>query len=319
MNKFYDVKKPINTFYLKVDKLNEIYVREYGNKKGIPVFVIHGGPGGFYNNHKKTKYFNLKYYYLIFIDQRGCGKSKPHLNIKNNNNNNLITDIEKVRKYLNLKKIIVTGGSWGATLSLLYALKYPSNILTYVISSGVYGINDDVWPSSLFKMYPDKWEIFCNLVNINDKIKNPSKHLQLKIASTYFNKIKNGDKKLIKAWYNLENDLLYTSKENKNTKLKKSDLDLVFYEALYYSKNLFIPKNFIIENLHKIKHIKGYIMHGRLDIICDFNESYEIHKMLPNSKLLIYNFEGHASEKKSKKDYKDLFDKLINKFSKLFN
>ena len=73
--KYYKIKKYFNDFYLNVDKINKIYVRQYGNKKGIPIFELHGGPGGAYHNNKITKYFNLKKFHLIVIDQRGCGNS----------------------------------------------------------------------------------------------------------------------------------------------------------------------------------------------------------------------------------------------------
>mgnify|MGYP003705938849 CR=1 FL=1 len=308
----YKIEKPFNTFHLQVDDENKVFVKQYGNKKGIPIFSIHGGPGGFSSN-KKTKKFNLKKFHLITIDQRGCGKSTPHLVVKNNNTDNLIEDIEKIRKHLNMKKFIITGGSWGASLSLLYCIKYPKNIITYIVGSGSFFTTNSIWPKSVISMFPDKWEKFCSLINISKKdLYNPSFALEKKICSTYFNKIKNNDMKYIKSWFNFEHDLVYTKKQNKKTKLNQQSIDLAFYESYYYSKNFFRPINYIENNCSKIKDIKGYILHGRIDIICDYSESYIIHKKLPKSTLITTDDEGHWGSKSDKK-LLNLLDDLANK------
>lgn len=310
MNK---LKKPFNSFYLKVDKKNEIYVRQYGNNKGVPIFILHGGPGGAYSGNKISKKVNLKYTNLIVIDQRGCGLSRPNLSI--HKTTDLISDIKKVKEYLNLKKFIITGGSWGATLSLLYTLKYPKDIISYVLASGVYQVEKSIWPRSFFTMYPDEWEKFCKLVKINQKdIRNPTMATQKKICKLFFNKIKNLDKKYIKAWFELEHDIVWTYKPNlKSKEINNKCIDLAFYESLYYGNNFFIEKDYIKNNLYRIKNIEGFILHGRIDIICDFSESYEISKKLPKSKLIIQNYEGHWGEKSSK-DYKNILNELVKKY-----
>ena len=150
---YYPVQKPNNTHMLDVGNNHKIYIREYGNKNGIPVIYNHGGPGGASRTNRITKYFNLKYYHLIVIDQRGCGKSTPRLSLQHNNSNELINDIEKVRIFLSIKKFIITGGSWGAILSILYCIRYPENIITYIIQSGCFFVEDTIWPKCIFQMY----------------------------------------------------------------------------------------------------------------------------------------------------------------------
>jgi len=296
---YYKISKPINTFYLDVDNENKIYVKQYGNKNGIPIFYIHGGPGG-YTTNKITKYFNLKYFNVVSIDQRGCGKSIPNLVIKNNNTNNLILDIEKVRIYLNMKKIIVYGGSWGATLSILYALKYPKNIITYIVSSGYYYTDNHIFPNSVITMFPEKWYKFCKKVNIpNSSIFNSSFKIQKEICKRYYDKIKNNNKSYINEWFNFENSLIYTNKIQKDITIDSIDskiIQIALYESYYYYKNLFIEKDHIIKNCHKIKNIKGYIIHGRIDVICEYKESYLLHKKLPKSILISVDNEGHSGK-----------------------
>ena len=128
MVNYYKVKKYFNSFHLPVDEENSIYVKEYGNKNGIPLFLLHGGPGGSFTNNKITKLINLNKFHLILIDQRGCGKSIPSNIIKNNNTKNLVKDIRKVKEYLGIDKFIITGFSWGAYLAFMYILKYPKGL-----------------------------------------------------------------------------------------------------------------------------------------------------------------------------------------------
>lgn len=325
MNKFkypYKSSYPYKKFYLQVDNNNKIHIKLYGNPNGIPVLYSFGGPGGYSSNNKISKLFNLKYYHLIVYDQRGIGLSKPNFSIKNNNTKNLIKDIEMIRKYLNIKKMIVTGGSWGAMISIIYAIEHPQNIITFIASSGCYHFSKNIWPISVKNMFPSKWYNFCKLVNISDKdIQNPSFKIEKEICKRYFNKIKKNQKKYIDSWYIFENSLVRFNKRYKkkiNTHLQQKKKFITFYESLYYYKNFFITQKYFINNLHKIKNIKGYFLHGNLDVICDYKESFLINKKLPKSKLITVLDEGHGG-KKLKTNYINIFKKLYKKLYKNSN
>lgn len=325
MNKFkypYKSRYPYKKFYLDVDDISKIHIKLYGNPKGIPVLYSFGGPGGFSINNKLSKLFNLKYYHLIVYDPRGIGLSKPNFSIKNNNTKNLIKDIEMIRDYLKIKKLIVTGGSWGAMLSIIYAMEHPENIITYVASAGFYNFSKNIWPISVKNMFPLKWYNFCNLVNISDKdIKNPSFKIEKEICKRYFNKIKKKEKIYIDSWYEFENNLVYVNNK-KEKKMDKKDIEekyfISFYESLYYYKNFFVSSNYFINNVDKIKNIKGYLLHGNLDVICDYKESYLLHKNLPKSKLISIHNEGHGG-KKLRTEYINIFKYLYKKLYKKTN
>ncbi|SVC05370.1 uncharacterized protein METZ01_LOCUS258224, partial [marine metagenome] len=98
-------------------------VEESGNKNGNPVIFLHGGPGGGIEP-VYHQYFNPEKWRIIIFDQRGCGKSSPHAELKENTTWDLVADIEKIRCHLDIDKWIVFGGSWGSTLSLSYAIMY---------------------------------------------------------------------------------------------------------------------------------------------------------------------------------------------------
>jgi proline iminopeptidase len=94
---------PFNTNFLDVGDSHKIYYEEYGNKDGIPFLFIHGGPGNGVSD-KYSSRFDLSKIYLIGFDQRGAGRSIPSASITNNTTKDLIEDIEKLRKHLNIKK-----------------------------------------------------------------------------------------------------------------------------------------------------------------------------------------------------------------------
>ncbi len=137
--------KPFNSFFLKTDdKKHSIYVEECGNKNGMPIIYLHGGPGGSIDP-KNRRYFNPKKYRIILFDQRGSGKSKPKGLVIKNTTKDLINDMEKIRNFLKIKKWIIVGGSWGSTLALAYAIKNNNKVLGMVLRGVFLGTKEEAY------------------------------------------------------------------------------------------------------------------------------------------------------------------------------
>ena len=123
---------PYSEFFLDVGDGHSLYVELSGNKNGIPVLFLHGGPGagssGLYR-----RYFNPKKYNIIIFDQRGCGKSTPFGDCENNTSEKLIDDIKRILNHLSIQEVVIYGGSWGSTLALLYSEKYPETVKALVL------------------------------------------------------------------------------------------------------------------------------------------------------------------------------------------
>ena len=124
-----DVRK---TGFLRVSDIHEIYWEESGNPDGVPVIALHGGPGGG-SSPEMRRFFDPKVYRIVLMDQRGCGKSTPHSELRENNTWTLIDDIEAVRAHLGIEKWVVFGGSWGSTLSLAYAVTHTERTLGLIL------------------------------------------------------------------------------------------------------------------------------------------------------------------------------------------
>jgi pimeloyl-ACP methyl ester carboxylesterase len=121
--------QPFFKTLLEVDTLKngdtvKIYVEMSGNKTGIPVIYLHGGPGD-HSDPSIRRLFNPKVFNIIQFDQRGCGQSVPLNHTEKNTTQHLIKDMEAIRKLIQVPKFLVAGGSWGTTLALAYAEAHP--------------------------------------------------------------------------------------------------------------------------------------------------------------------------------------------------
>ena len=118
--------------FLKVSELHTIAWERSGNPDGVPVIVIHGGPGGG-SQPSYRRYFDPKKFDIIQFDLRGCGQSTPYAELKDNNTQASISDLEMLRKHLAIDEWHVFGGSWGSTLALIYAQNHPGIVQSLVL------------------------------------------------------------------------------------------------------------------------------------------------------------------------------------------
>ena len=163
--------KPFKKHYISVDKVHTLYVEEVGNPEGIPVIFLHGGPGAGISPIYR-RFFNPKKYHLILFDQRGAGKSKPYGCIKKNTTMLLIEDIKKITIELNISKFVLYGGSWGSTLALLYAQKYPETVFSLVLRGIFLCRKKDIdwfYQFGASELLPMEWEEFTSLLSKTDK------------------------------------------------------------------------------------------------------------------------------------------------------
>ena len=277
----------LREYYLEVDPLHSLYVAHYGNINKPVVFFLHGGPGAA-SEPLCSRFFNPRQYHIVVFDQRGCGKSTPGGSLTRNTTEYIIGDIERIRTHIGAEKIILFGGSWGATLAILYAINYPQRVAYYIIR-GICLCDDpsgEVFTQSLALMYPELWEKYVGM----------SKHTDPLLRSKeYYENIKKKNQKYIDTWYNLEFKTLTPNPRDNNIKMDSNEKYVVsLLESHYYSNKFFLPPNYIINNSYKIRHIPGVIIHGRLDVICSVQDSYRLSQKLPKAELCIVEKAGHS-------------------------
>ncbi len=286
--------QPYSNSYIKTNDGYKIYFEECGNPDGLPVIVIHGGPGAGCNPNMR-RYFDPKFYRIILFDQRGCGKSLPHASISNNTTWHLIDDIEKIRIKLNLKKFLIFGGSWGSTLGLIYSINFPENVIGMVLR-GVFlmTIKELDWfykdgGASLF--WPERWKEFVEMIPQSE---------QSNIIEAYhkrlFHESKEIREKFSISWLKWENALasmhksIISSTPPVNYALAFSRIE----NHYFYNRGFLKSDNYIINNIEKFNHIPGIIIQGRYDMVCPPNSASRLNDAWPNSELNIIDFSGHA-------------------------
>src|SRR6266516_2120311 len=132
---FYPEIEPYRTGMLRVSDLHEIYFEESGNPDGKPAVFVHGGPGGG-TQPKQRRFFDPAAYRIVLFDQRGCGKSTPHACLTDNTTWDLVADMERLRRHLEIERWLLFGGSWGSTLALAYAEAHPDRVTALVLPAG---------------------------------------------------------------------------------------------------------------------------------------------------------------------------------------
>ncbi len=293
--KFFE-HKPFNEGYLPEADGHLVCFVEYGNPKGIPLLTTHGGPGGGGCKPRYLKGINLKKYRVIMLDQRGCGKSKPSGEMKNNTMEDTLFDLKRLLDYLNIKeKVVLKGGSWASTVMLMFAERYPKLIKKMILSQVFLAdkMNDD-WileQSGLF--YPD----------VMEKIK-AEVHGWRSIPETYAELINSSkpenQKKAVSLFGNYERVLGNFDVNPEVGELDEKSLASNRVYLNYFAKNFTLKSNEVMRNVKKIADIPALIVHNRLDFVCPLKNAYDLHKALPNSKLVIVPEKGHVGKLLSK-------------------
>lgn len=291
-----------------VDTINTIVVKIYveccGNPAGIPILYLHGGPGGRISTFIR-RLFNPKKYNIILFDQRGCGNSKPNNLLEHNTTDYLIKDIEFIRKTFNIDRWIIAGGSWGSTLGMIYSIQYPERILGLLLR-GFYDLtlNREVLDS----MYP---ELKSEILEILKLKPSTATIPMLKKSYKYLISTKNNKtrKRLIDLLSDSNSANVMSSKSKETMKDKEVSAIISSY---YEANNFFIDKNYIYDNIKKIKNIPIIIITGRYDIITPPIMTYHIHKLLPESKIIFTNA-GHSMDEPENIKYFIKAQKLILK------
>jgi proline iminopeptidase len=307
-----DISHPITAPYdkgmLNVGDNHIMYYEQIGNPNGIPILVIHGGPGGGISL-KYSSFYDCKKVRLIGYDQRGCGKSLPFGSLENNTSWHLIKDIEKLREHLKIDKWHVTGGSWGSTLSLLYGIHHPDRILGMIISGVCLLRQVDIdWlykKGGASQIYPEEWDKFELFIPENER---------KDLVSAYYKRLCSDDEKVKNAaclhWSEWEIKLSYFNSINSTkeklepvlTNLNKI-IPLARIECHYFLNKAFLPTdNYIIENIQKMNHIPLIINQARYDVICPVDSAYRVKQALPNSDLRIGSMGGHSKAEQPNKN-----------------
>ena len=287
--------EPNKEYMLTCGDIHNIYVEESGNPDGQPILFLHGGPGGGCGA-KQRRFFDPKYYRIILFDQRGCGKSTPLGETKENTTEDLINDIETIRKHLNIEKWILFGGSWGSSLALAYGVRYPEYLIGLILR-GVFLSREkelDWFLKDVDQFFPEYHELLLNHKDNINKDNLVEEYTRLVFGNNF-----NIAKKASVAWNKFEGSvlkLLPTSDSNNNEEINY-EFELARAKVqLHYINNLcFIDGEKILNKVKVLKNIPVEIVQGRYDMVCPPKTAYDLKQRLPHSQLVIIADAGHSA------------------------
>ncbi len=287
--------QPGKTWRFKASEQHTLYLEECGNPQGIPIVFLHGGPGGNCEpGHRR--FFDPERYRIILFDQRGAGKSKPHASLEDNTSAQLVEDLEKIREFLAIDQWVVFGGSWGSTLSLLYAQAHPERVLGLILR-GIFLARDiDVqwfYQGGAARIFPEAWLQFLEPIPKNQHDDLIAAYYERLTSDNEI--VRMGAAKAWSIWEGSAATLLPDQHIVSHFSEPHVALSIARIECHYFHHQSFLKSDQILENMDKINHIPGYIVHGRYDMICPIEQALLLNQRWPESRLRVIDNAGHAA------------------------
>ncbi len=295
MRELYAAIEPYHQGFLKVSDLHTIYFEESGNPQGHPVIILHGGPGGG-SQPIYRQYFDTQRWRIIQFDQRGCGQSTPHAELTENTTWHLVEDIETLRKYLNIDRWTVSGGSWGSTLALAYSQTYPQYCKALILR-GIFMLRkkelDWFYQEGASYFFPDAWEKYLQPIPIEERDD---------MISAYYRRLTSDvpqeRSQAARAWSVWEAS---TSKLIPDASLIERFGTEDFADAFarlechyFMNKGFFTSESQLLQNIDRIRQIPTVIVQGRYDVVCPMFTAWELHQAFPEAEFVVVPDAGHS-------------------------
>jgi proline iminopeptidase len=292
----YPAIEPYETGMLKVSDLHTVYWEQSGTRDGSPVLFVHGGPGGG-TEAAHRRFFDPASYRIILFDQRGCGKSKPHAELRENTTWDLVGDMERLRERLGISRWHVFGGSWGSTLALAYAITHPDRVVSLLLR-GIFLLRQQelswFYQHGCSELFPEAFETFAALIPAEERSD---------LIGAYHKRLTSPDAdtrtRAARAWSVWEAS---TSKLLPDLRLKAHHDETGFAEAFariechyFVNRGFFPSETFLLDNVHKLKDIPAAIIQGRYDVVCPVTTAYALHKAWPQAEFRVVADAGHSA------------------------
>lgn len=292
--------EPYDSGLLDVGDGNSIYWETCGNPDGKPALVVHGGPGSGCGTGSR-RYFDPERYRIVLFDQRGCGRSVPHASdpatdMSVNTTHHLIADKEWLREHLGVERWLLYGGSWGSTLILAYAQRFPERVSEIVITGVTVTRRADVdWLyRGVGRFFPEAWARFQEGV--------PERERNGDIVAAYARLVESPDggvrEKATWDWLTWE-DAVISLEENGSPGAysdRPPDAALAFVRicAHYFSQGAWLEEGELLANAGRLAGIPGVLLHGRHDLGSPVATAWELARAWPGSELVVVEDSGHT-------------------------
>lgn len=262
----YAAQTPYSTRQLPVSGGHTLHVEECGRPDGVPIVILHGGPGGGASPVLR-RFADPKYYRAVLFDQRGCGRSVPHASIDANTTQDLVDDMERIREALGIDKWVVLGGSWGSTLALAYARAHPDRVMGLILR-GVFLCTqaeiDWFYREGTNALFPEQWDALVSRLEPSERDD---------VVRAYYDRLQTDTREAraddARAWAQYESalvSLLPASPPEPRDPLR--DDAIARLETHYFVNNGFFAEDGeLLRDVDRYSGIPGVIIQGRYDVI----------------------------------------------------
>jgi len=286
--------EPYASGRLALDGRHEMYWEESGNPEGLPIVFLHGGPGGG-SRPRHRRFYDPRAWRIIVFDQRGCGRSTPFAEIRDNTTQALIGDIELLRQARRIDRWAVFGGSWGSTLTLAYAVAHPERCLGLIVRGIFLGERPEIeWFMTGLRLFsPQAWKEFAAAAGPGD----PDSLLE-----RYNVLLNDPDPKVsgpaAKVWslYEARSTSLLPDPETEAEAVTEAKaLPVARIEAHYFINDCFLEPGQLLGNIDRIRSLPGTIVQGRYDLVCPPDSAERLHQAWPEAEYIVCPDAGHVA------------------------
>jgi proline iminopeptidase len=287
--------EPFATHRLRVSPLHEVHVAEYGQRRGKPVLVVHGGPGAGISP-TMPRFHDPAAYHMVLFDQRGCGRSTPYAELEDNTTWHLVSDMEAIRAHLAIERWQLFGGSWGSCLSLAYAETHPERVSELIVR-GIFTLRR--WELEWFyqegasRILPEAFA---------DYLKPIPQAERGDLIAAYHRRLTGPDQEEMlacaRAWSMWEAASLSLLPDPARVAAFGEPRYAVAFariEAHYFqNRGFFDFDGQLLANAGRLSDIPGVIVHGRYDLCTPVSIAWDLSRAWPRAELRIVPDSGHA-------------------------
>jgi proline iminopeptidase len=288
--------EPFDSGMLPVSKLHALYYEQCGNPHGKPVVFLHGGPGAGCNTRCR-RFFDAGAYRIVLFDQRGCGRSTPHAELRENTTWDLVADIERLREHLRIDRWQVFGGSWGSTLALAYAETHPGRV-TELVLRGIFMLRraelEWFYQGGCSMLFPDAWEPYLAMIPEAERDD---------MMAAYHRRLTSDDPAVrlaaARAWSVWEASTSFLLQNEGYIAASTGDEFALAFAGIenhyFVNHGFFDHDDQLLRNAHRLHGIPAVIVQGRYDVVCPLRSAWDLHRAWPQAKLEVVPDAGHSA------------------------
>lgn len=287
--------EPYATHRLKVSALHELNVTEFGNPKGKPAVLLHGGPGAG-TNPTMPRFHDPEAYRIVLFDQRGCGKSTPYAELRENTTWDLVADIEAIRVHLGIDRWQVFGGSWGSTLALAYAETHPDRVRELIVR-GIFTLRrkelEWFYQEGASWIFPEAFEDYLRPIPPEERGD---------LIAAYHRRLTGADEvvklEAARAWSMWEGTAISLLPDPARIAAFGDPAYAIAFARIethyFQNRGFFERDDQLIADAGRLRDIPGIIVHGRYDMCTPISIGWDLHKAWPEASFRVVDDAGHA-------------------------